>query len=119
MSEKVRPRDVVRKAANMESLRYVEASRRSRRERKRLLDQLVEYTKKSEKLSAVNETMKTEVKFLEHRVKDAATEVRIQRENGEHFSARRGEVLAYRKKLAEQLSQVRTQISQTKRRLSE
>ncbi len=89
------------------------------RERERMLDKLVKCGKTLQELSATDETIRGEIRLLDHRVRDSIREVHLQLELRQRLSLRKASILADRKKIATQLSQTREQISQTKKRLWE
>ncbi len=72
-----------------------------------------------QKLLSSDETVRLELKRLEHRVKDSTREEELQRENRQRFSLKRVEALSDRKNLAEKRSQILEKVSQTKKRLKE
>jgi len=105
------------RAVKREALVPIEVSRRNTRQRSKLMDMLVGYGEMLQKLASQDEEMRIEIERLGNRVKDANREEQVARENRQHHGLRRIEILAYRKKLAEQLSQTKNEILRTKRRL--
>ena len=100
-----------------ESLEHSGENRQNTKERRKLLDKLVGYGEMLQKLAADDKELRMEIDRLDHRLKDSRRDERFQQESRRRLSLTRVELLAYRKKLAAELSRTRDQISQTKKRL--
>ena len=102
-----------------ERLRRTEVSRRNTRERKELLDKLVGFGEMVQRLAKEDEEMRMEIERLGHQVEESIREEQLQKENRQRHSSRRVEILARRKQIAEQISQIRGHIIKTKNRLQQ
>jgi predicted nucleic acid-binding Zn-ribbon protein len=106
MNEK--SRHVAKTVNNGEGLRH---------DRTRGLDKLVGLGRVLERLSSEDQTMKTRIVTANAELKDLKRRMFHDREMRGHLQLEKRDAEAYQKKIAEEVSQVRKQISQTKRHL--
>ena len=103
----------------VDGVRFTEASGGNSRERKRLLDKLVEYGEKIGRLSMEDAKWKNHVMGIDAHMKSVRKVERSEQEMRRHLGLEKADVLAFQKRIAEQLSQTRNEVSRTKRRLEE
>jgi len=103
----------------VDGVRPIEASGRNTKERKELLDKLVEYGEKIGRLTVENARWKSHVMTINDELKRVTRVERSEQEMRRHLKLEKADVLAFQKRITKQLSQTRNQISRTKRRLED
>jgi hypothetical protein len=119
MSEEARLKNVVQRAMKTEILRHSEANRRDARERRKLLDKLVEYGEKIGRLSSEDARWRTHLVTIDAHLKSVTRVERSEREMRRHLRLEKADVLGFQTRIARQVSQTRNEISRTKRQLKE
>src|SRR2546425_447586 len=95
------------------------ANGRNSRERRKLLDMLVEYGETIGRLSSEDARWRSHLMTIDAHLKSATRVERSEQEMTRHLRLERADVLAFQKRIAKQLSQTRNEISRTKRHLEE
>jgi len=95
------------------------ANRRNPREKRKLLDKLVEYGETIGRLSSEDARWRSQLMTIDAHLKSVTRVERSEREVRRHLKIEKADVLAFQKRIAKQIFQTRNEISRTKRRLEE
>jgi hypothetical protein len=101
----------------VDGLRAALANGRNSRERRKLLDRLVDYGEKIGRLSSEDVKWRSLLVTIDAHLKSVTRVERSEREMRRHLRLEKADVLAFQKRIAKQLSQTRNEISRTKWRL--
>jgi hypothetical protein len=85
------------------------------RERRKLLDQLIGYGRMLERFSSEDRTMRDRVVTANAQLKDFGRRMRYEKDMKRHLQLEKMDAAAYRKKIAAQISQLRSRIRVTQR----
>jgi len=103
----------------VEGVRHHEAIRPDPKERKKLLDKLVEYGEKIGRLSSEDARWRSHLITIDAHLKSVTRVERSEQQVRRHLRLERMDVLAFKKRIAKQILETRNGISWTKRRLEE
>ena len=93
------------------------ANGRNSREKRKLLDKLVEYGETIGRLSSETARWRSHLTTIDAHLKSVSRVERSEREMKRHLRLEKADVLAFQKRIAKQIFQTRNEISRTKRRL--
>lgn len=90
---------------------------RNSREKRKLLDKLVEYGETIGHLSSEDARWRSHLTTIDTHLRSAARVERSEREMRRHLGLEKAHVLSFQKKIAKHIFKIRNEISRTKQRL--
>ena len=100
-----------------DGVRAAATNGRNSREKRKLLDKLVEYGETIGRLSSEDARWRRHLTTIDAHLKSVSGVERSEREMRRHLRLERADVLAFQKRVAKQILETRNGISRTKRRL--